>query len=129
MTLSHAERMFFDPADTSVNWQISSWGTARCLTEFKRFKVRHLIIKPGQAIGLQGHFHSSKHWQVVSGSARVTIADQPRDLFENQSVDIPVGRMHSLENHGLVDLHLIEVQTGPYLGDDDILTPENGCAA
>ncbi|NOX73115.1 MAG: cupin domain-containing protein [Alphaproteobacteria bacterium] len=98
-----------------------TWGHCTPLTEQGRFKVRHLIIAPGQSLGLQSHFHRSEHWIAVSGSGRVTLNGVAHDLFENQSVDIPIGALHMIENHGKVDLHLIEVQTGAYLGEDDII--------
>ncbi len=101
------------------------WGQCTPLTEQGRFKVRHLVIQPGQSLGLQSHFHRSEHWLAVSGSGRVTIDGCSRDLFESQSVDIPIGARHRIENHGKVDLHLIEVQTGAYLGEDDITRHAN----
>jgi mannose-6-phosphate isomerase-like protein (cupin superfamily) len=97
------------------------WGQCTPLTEQGRFKVRHLIIAPGQSLGAQSHFHRSEHWIAVSGSGRVTINGVTRDLFESQSIDIPIGALHKIENHGRVDLHLIEVQTGSYLGEDDVV--------
>ncbi len=97
------------------------WGISESLTEQPRFRVRHLVIKPGRALSLQSHFHRSEHWVAVSGSGRVTISDCVQELFENQSIDIPIGAVHRLENHGKVDLHLIEVQTGAYLGEDDVV--------
>ena len=97
------------------------WGQCTPLTEQGRFKVRHLIIQPGQSLGLQSHFHRSEHWLAVAGSGRVTLNGTSRDLFESQSIDIPIGAAHKIENHGKVDLHLIEVQSGTYLGEDDII--------
>jgi mannose-1-phosphate guanylyltransferase/mannose-6-phosphate isomerase len=110
-------------------WNRHAWGASQSLTEQDRFKVRHLILRPGQAIGLQSHYHRSEHWVIVQGSARVTIGNETRDVFENGSLDIAIGLAHRLENHGKVDLHLIEVQTGAYLGDDDITRPDDGLAA
>ena len=98
-----------------------AWGQSAELTHHNRFKVRHLIVRPGKSLDLQSHYHRSEHWLAVSGSGRVTIEGEVRDLYENHSVDIPAGQAHQLENHGKVDLHLIEVQTGAYLGDDDII--------
>jgi len=113
---------------TSINSFIPdgnrTWGHCASLTEQGRFKVRHLIIRPGQSLGLQSHFHRSEHWFAVSGSGKVTVGGQIRDLHENQSIDISVGTSHQIENHGKVDLHLIEVQTGAYLGEDDIISHE-----
>lgn len=97
------------------------WGTSHSLTEQKRFKVRHLVIHPGKSFGLQSHFHRAEHWVAVSGSGRVLVDAVAWDMFEGQSIDIPIGSCHQIENHGKVDLHLIEVQTGTYLGEDDII--------
>lgn len=101
------------------------WGQCKSLTEQDRFKVRHLTIHPGRRISLQSHFHRSEHWVAVSGAGRVTIDDEISVLYESQSVDIPIGIRHRIENHGKVDLHLIEVQSGAYLGDDDIVRYES----
>jgi len=121
MTISVTESDFQpNAAALPEAWQNRPWGALQSLTMHGRFKVRHLIVRPGRALGLQSHLHRSEHWVVVRGSARATINGQVRDIFENQSIDIPVGHLHSLENHGKVDLHLIEVQTGAYLGEDDI---------
>jgi mannose-1-phosphate guanylyltransferase / mannose-6-phosphate isomerase len=109
---------------SNINFKIDEtrpWGQCISLTEQGRFKVRHLIINPGHGLGLQSHFHRSEHWIAVSGSGRVTLDGDICNLFESQSIDIPVGASHRIENHGKVDLHLIEVQTGAYLGADDII--------
>lgn len=119
MTLHIAETDFNKPELSSPDTR--PWGRCAALTEQGRFRVRHLIVLPGQSLGLQSHFHKSEHWVVVSGSGRVTINGAVTHLFENQSIDIPVGVVHRLENHGHVDLQLIEVQTGAYLGEDDII--------
>jgi mannose-6-phosphate isomerase-like protein (cupin superfamily) len=87
-----------------------------------RFRVRHLAMSPGESRALITHCHKHLHWVVVSGAARVSICGQVIELFETETLDIPVGVPHRLENHGKVDLHLIEVQTGSYLEDDDLLT-------
>jgi mannose-1-phosphate guanylyltransferase / mannose-6-phosphate isomerase len=114
MNIQTPSRVFADVAKRP-------WGQCTPLTEQERFKVRHLVIAPGQNLGLQSHFHRSEHWVAVSGSGRVTIDGIARDLFESQSIDIPIGALHKIENHGKVDLHLIEVQSGAYLGEDDII--------
>jgi len=114
MNIQTAPEVFADAA-------IRPWGHCTPLTEQGRFKVRHLVIAPGQSLGLQSHFHRSEHWIAVSGSGCVTINGTAHDLFESQSIDIPVGARHKIENHGKVDLHLIEVQSGAYLGEDDII--------
>ena len=88
----------------------------------ERCAVRRLVLGPGQATALHCHLHRSEHWLVVSGAAKVELDGQARDLFEGQSLDIPVGCWHRLENQGKVDLQVIEVQRGTCL-DDDALTP------
>ena len=83
------------------------------------------MVKQGAALSLQSHVHRSEHWVVVRGSARVTIGEKVSLVSENQSVYIPLGERHRLENPGKLDLHLIEVQTGAYLGEDDITRYED----
>ena len=113
---SNFERAINRPVPTAQRW-----GYATSLARQNRFGVRHLVINPGATPGLQSHYHRSEHWLVVSGSGRATIDGVERDIYENQSLDIPVGAAHKIENHGKVDLHLIEVQTGAYLGEDDVI--------
>jgi mannose-1-phosphate guanylyltransferase/mannose-6-phosphate isomerase len=108
-------------AATDIAQNSRAWGECGALFEHDRFKVRHLVIHPGQKLGLQSHLHRSEHWIAVSGTGRVTIGDTSTDLFESQSIDIAIGAVHQIENHGKIDLHLIEVQTGAYLGDDDVI--------
>jgi mannose-1-phosphate guanylyltransferase/mannose-6-phosphate isomerase len=96
------------------------WGWYETLALGPRFRVKQIMVRPGGILSMQSHFHRSEHWVVVAGSARITIAGEVRLLTENQSVYVPVGAVHRLENPGKVDLHLIEVQSGPYLGEDDI---------
>ncbi|WP_152613389.1 cupin domain-containing protein, partial [Inquilinus limosus] len=83
-----------------------------------------VLIHPGQAIALQRHYHRSEHWVVLSGTARVTMEGQSRILRENEAVYLPIGTDHKLENPGKIDLELIEVRTGPYLGEDDVVRLE-----
>ena len=83
------------------------------------------MVHPGAALSLQSHVHRSEHWIVVAGTARVTVGETVTLVTENQSVYIPVGSKHRMENPGKVDLHLIEVQTGTYLGEDDIVRYED----
>ncbi len=100
-------------------------GDGPCCTSLlreERCAVRRLVLGPGEAIDLHCHLHRSEHWLVVSGAARVTLDGRARDLFEGQSLDIPVGCWHRIENQGKVDLQVIEVQRGTCL-DDDALTP------
>ena len=86
-----------------------------------RFQTKRIIVKPGAKLSLQKHHHRSEHWVVVTGTAQVTVGDETRLLQENESTFIPAGTAHRLANPGKVPLHLIEVQCGPYLGEDDIV--------
>jgi mannose-1-phosphate guanylyltransferase/mannose-6-phosphate isomerase len=97
------------------------WGNFESLARGSRFQVKRILVKPGAALSLQSHHHRAEHWIVVEGTARVTVDDDVKLLSENQSVYIPLGAVHRLENPGKVDLILIEVQTGSYLGEDDIV--------
>jgi mannose-1-phosphate guanylyltransferase/mannose-6-phosphate isomerase len=101
------------------------WGWYETLSLAGRFQVKRIMVKPGGVLSLQSHHHRSEHWVVVSGTARVTVGDEVRLLTENQSVYIPLGAIHRMENPGKVDMHLIEVQTGAYLGEDDIIRYED----
>jgi mannose-1-phosphate guanylyltransferase/mannose-6-phosphate isomerase len=97
------------------------WGWFETLALADRFQVKRIVVHPGASLSLQSHFHRSEHWIVVSGTARVTIDDTVQVLGENQSVYIPLGAKHRMENPGRVPMVLIEVQTGSYLGEDDII--------
>ncbi len=97
------------------------WGSYQTLDIGSRFQVKRLIVKPGQRLSLQMHQHRSEHWVVVSGTAKITVDDTVVVLAENQSSYIPVGSKHRLENPGMLDLEVIEVQSGSYLGEDDIV--------
>jgi mannose-1-phosphate guanylyltransferase/mannose-6-phosphate isomerase len=101
------------------------WGWYRSLAHGTRFQVKQIMVKPGGRLSLQSHHHRAEHWVVVAGTARVTVGEEARLLTENQSVYIPLGATHRLENPGKLDLHLIEVQSGAYLGEDDILRYED----
>ena len=101
------------------------WGWFESLVVGERFQVKRIHVKPGAALSLQSHFHRSEHWIVVEGTAKVTVGEDVRLLSENQSVYIPLGAVHRMENPGKVPMVLIEVQTGSYLGEDDILRYED----
>jgi mannose-1-phosphate guanylyltransferase/mannose-6-phosphate isomerase len=101
------------------------WGYYQTLMLSDRFQVKEIVVKPGAALSLQSHHHRSEHWVVVSGAATVVVGEEEQFLSENQSVYIPVGAKHRLANPGRVALHLIEVQTGAYLGEDDIVRYED----
>lgn len=97
------------------------WGHFESLVTGPRFQVKRIMVHPGAALSLQSHHHRAEHWIVVQGTARVTINDSVTLVSENQSVYIPLGAVHRMENPGKVPLTLIEVQTGSYLGEDDIV--------
>jgi mannose-1-phosphate guanylyltransferase/mannose-6-phosphate isomerase len=101
------------------------WGWYETLSLGARFQVKRIMVKPNAQLSLQSHHHRSEHWVVVQGTATVTVDADVRLLTENQSVYIPLGAVHRLANPGKVDLHLIEVQSGPYLGEDDIVRYED----
>ncbi|WP_418595900.1 mannose-1-phosphate guanylyltransferase/mannose-6-phosphate isomerase [Ponticoccus sp. (in: a-proteobacteria)] len=101
------------------------WGWFESLVVGNRFQVKRIHVHPGAALSLQSHHHRSEHWIVVEGTARVTIDEEVRLVTENQSVYIPLGAVHRMENPGKVPMVLIEVQTGSYLGEDDILRYED----
>ncbi len=101
------------------------WGYYETLSLGRRFQVKRIMVKPGAALSLQSHVHRAEHWVVVEGSANVTVDEDIKLISENQSVYIPLGAVHRLENPGKVPLHLIEVQSGAYLGEDDIVRYED----
>lgn len=101
------------------------WGWFESLVVGERFQVKRIHVHPGASLSLQCHFHRSEHWIVVEGTARVTIDDREQLVTENQSVYIPLGATHRMENPGKVPMVLIEVQTGTYLGEDDIVRYED----
>lgn len=97
------------------------WGTYTVLEEGSRFKIKRIEVKPGASLSLQMHHHRSEHWIVVSGMAKVTNGDRELFINTNESTYIPAGHKHRLENPGILDLVMIEVQSGEYLGEDDIV--------
>ena len=97
------------------------WGSYRGIGEGSRFQVKRIVVKPGASLSLQMHHHRAEHWIVVSGTGRVTKGEETFLLYENQSTFIPMGMKHRLENPGHIPLELIEVQSGGYLGEDDIV--------
>ena len=101
------------------------WGWFESLAMGKRFQVKRIVVHPGAALSLQSHHHRAEHWIVVEGTARVTIGEKVQLVSENQSVYIPLGEKHRLENPGRLPMVLIEVQTGAYLGEDDITRYED----
>ncbi|HUW37139.1 MAG TPA: cupin domain-containing protein, partial [Rhodocyclaceae bacterium] len=97
------------------------WGSYDSLEAGGRFQVKRIVVKPGASLSLQKHHHRAEHWIVVSGTAEVTCDDKVFLLGENQSTYIPLGSVHRLRNPGKLPLELIEVQSGSYLGEDDIV--------
>jgi len=104
---------------------VRPWGKFDSIDKGERFQVKHITVMPGEKLSLQLHHHRAEHWIVVSGTAGVTCGDDIKLLSENQSMYIPIGVTHSLENPGKVPLELIEVQSGAYLGEDDIVRFED----
>ncbi|ELU03956.1 hypothetical protein CAPTEDRAFT_102575, partial [Capitella teleta] len=101
------------------------WGAYDSIDVGERFQVKHITVKPGAKLSLQKHFHRAEHWIVVKGTALVEVEGKEVLLTENQSTYIPIGAVHRLENPGKFDLELIEVQSGGYLGEDDIVRFED----
>jgi mannose-1-phosphate guanylyltransferase/mannose-6-phosphate isomerase len=101
------------------------WGTYDSIEKGERFQVKRIVVEPGAALSLQMHYHRAEHWIVVRGTARVTRGDESFLLTENESTYIPPGTRHRLENPGRIPLEMIEVQSGAYLGEDDIVRFED----
>jgi len=101
------------------------WGWFESLVVGDRFQVKRIVVHPGAALSLQSHMHRAEHWIVVEGTAKVTIDEDVKMVSENQSVFVPLGAVHRMENPGKVPMVLIEVQTGSYLGEDDIVRYED----
>ena len=100
------------------------WGYYQSVDAGARYQVKRIGVKPGAALSLQKHFHRAEHWVVVRGTAEVTRGDETILVHENESIYLPIGCVHRLNNPGKIDLELIEVQTGSYLGEDDIIRIE-----
>ncbi len=101
------------------------WGYFETVDAGHRFQVKHMMVNPGAALSLQLHHHRAEHWIVVSGTARVVCGDEVRLLSENESTFIPLGVRHRLENPGRIPLRIVEIQSGSYLGEDDIIRFED----
>ena len=101
------------------------WGVYDSIDNGTRYQVKRITVKPGAKLSVQMHHHRAEHWIVVSGTARVTNGEKTYLVTENQSTFIPVGQVHALENPGVIDLELIEVQSGSYLGEDEIVRYED----
>jgi mannose-1-phosphate guanylyltransferase/mannose-6-phosphate isomerase len=112
--------------ETSLHREVfRPWGSYDSIDSGDRFQVKRLMVKPGACMSLQLHHHRAEHWIVVSGTARITRGDETFLLEENQSTYIPLGTRHRIENPGKIPLHIIEVQSGGYLGEDDIVRFED----
>ncbi|MBR1199473.1 mannose-1-phosphate guanylyltransferase/mannose-6-phosphate isomerase [Bradyrhizobium sp. AUGA SZCCT0158] len=101
------------------------WGSYQSVDNGERHQVKRIIVKPGGRLSLQKHHHRSEHWIVVRGTAQVTVNELIKTVHENESIYIPIGAVHRLENPGKIQLELIEVQTGSYFGEDDIIRIED----
>lgn len=97
------------------------WGYYESITQGERFQVKHIVVKPGHALSLQMHYHRSEHWVVVEGTATVECDGYIQAITENQSTYIPQLSRHRLSNRENKDLHVVEIQSGDYLGEDDIV--------
>jgi len=101
------------------------WGSYTVLEEGERYKIKRVVVNPGERLSLQKHYHRSEHWVVVKGTAKVTIGDREIFTHENESAYVPKSTLHRLENPGKVSLEIIEVQNGEYVGEDDIVRLED----
>ena len=114
------------PAVTEEHLKVHRpWGSYQAIDAGPRFQVKRIVVKQGGRLSLQMHHHRAEHWIVVRGTARVTVGSETKIIHENESTYIPIGAKHRLENPGKIDLELIEVQTGSYLGEDDIVRIED----
>jgi len=112
--------------ETRVHRQVfRPWGNYERIDGGLRYQVKRIVVKPGAQLSLQMHHHRAEHWTVVTGTALVTNGDEKILLSENESTFIPLGAEHRLENPGVIPLELIEVQSGSYLGEDDIVRLED----
>ena len=121
------EQLHSDGRNEHVNHRevYRPWGMYDSIDNGQRYQVKRITVKPGAKLSVQMHHHRAEHWIVVSGTAKVISGEQTFLITENQSTYIPVGQVHSLENPGVIPLELIEVQSGSYLGEDDIVRFED----
>ncbi|WP_246725350.1 cupin domain-containing protein, partial [Beijerinckia sp. L45] len=101
------------------------WGYYQSIDNGARYQVKRIVVKPGAALSLQKHYHRAEHWIVVKGAAEVTRGNEIVLVHENESIYLPIGTIHRMANPGKINLELIEVQTGSYLGEDDIIRIED----
>jgi mannose-1-phosphate guanylyltransferase/mannose-6-phosphate isomerase len=126
MKKSHEERIMKNQQLSTYDYDLHTevkrpWGHYQTITGCARYQVKKITVNKGGQLSLQMHHHRAEHWIVVKGTARVTCGEKVFLLTENQSTYIPVGENHRLENPGQIPLEIIEVQSGSYLGEDDIL--------
>lgn len=115
---SHAVKENQDFSNKKI---IRPWGNYQCIDHDDRYQVKRITVNQGAQLSLQMHHHRAEHWIIVKGTAKVTCGSKVYLLTENQSTYIPVGENHRLENPGQIPLEMIEVQSGSYLGEDDII--------
>jgi mannose-1-phosphate guanylyltransferase/mannose-6-phosphate isomerase len=120
-----ARRIEARPERAAHRRVLRPWGAFEGIDRGPSHQVKHITVKPGAALSLQYHHHRAEHWIVVRGTARVTCGDRTFVLHENESTFIPMGAVHRLENPGKIPLEMIEVQSGSYLGEDDIVRIED----
>jgi len=114
-----------EPEATQHRRMYRPWGYYQSIDQGARYQVKRIVVRPGGRLSLQKHFHRAEHWIVVHGAAEVTLNGSVQLLHENESIYLPIGADHRLANPGKIDLELIEVQTGSYLGEDDIVRIED----
>ena len=113
------------PEATQHRRMYRPWGYYHSIDQGERYQVKRIVVRPGGRLSLQKHYHRAEHWIVVRGAAEVTLNGAVQLVHENQSIYLPIGSDHRLANPGKIDLELIEVQTGSYLGEDDIVRIED----
>ena len=113
------------PEATQHRRMYRPWGYYQSIDRGARYQVKRIVVRPGGRLSLQKHYHRAEHWIVVNGAAEVTLKGAVQLVHENESIYLPIGCDHRLVNPGKIDLELIEVQTGSYLGEDDIVRIED----
>lgn len=132
-TATPVQNADYNDVDVAVGVEVSAdierferpWGFYETLMMGTRFQVKRIVVRPGGQLSLQSHLHRAETWVVVAGSAKVTVGEDVKLLGENEYVRIPLGEVHRMENPGMTPMHLIEVQCGGYLGEDDIIRYED----
>jgi mannose-1-phosphate guanylyltransferase/mannose-6-phosphate isomerase len=109
------------PEATEHRRNYRPWGYYQSVDRGSRYQVKRIVVHPGGRLSLQKHHHRAEHWVVVRGAAEVTLNDKVQLVHENESIYLPIGATHRLANPGKIDVELIEVQTGSYFGEDDIV--------